>query len=95
MREERVWLVDENLEQTAPVGLTLAMRVSRPDAFAMTSGVIVPVDAELIEEVFDEMQGRVRGEADVIANDRRFATALYRTAVLSGALDQIALAESS
>ena len=33
MREERVWLVDENLEQTAPVGLTLAMRVSTPDAF--------------------------------------------------------------
>ncbi len=62
---------------------------------SMTSGAIVPVDAELIEEVFDEVQGRVRGEPDVIANDRRFATAIYRMAVLSGALDQIGLAESS
>ena len=95
MREECIWLVDESLEQTAPAGLTLAMRVSTPDAFAMTSGAIVPVDAGLIEEVFDEVQGRVRGEPDIIANDRRFATAIYRTAVLSGALDQIGLAESS
>ena len=45
MREEGLWLVDENLERTAPPGTTLAMRVSRPEAFAMTCGVIVPVDA--------------------------------------------------
>ena len=95
IREEPVWLVDENLEQTAPVGLTLAMRVSTPDAFAMTSGVMVPVDADLIEGVFDAVLGRVGGEPDRIANDRRFATALYRAAILSGALDQVGLAELS
>src|SRR5215212_3369153 len=56
--------------------MTLAMRVSRPEAFAMKCGVIVPVDAALIDEMFEEVQGRVRGEPDTIANDRRFATAI-------------------
>ena len=95
MREECIWLVDESLEQTAPAGLTLAMRVSTPDAFAMTSGVIVPVDTELIEQVFDDVLERVRGEPDMIANDRRFATAIYGMAVRGGLMDQIGLAESS
>src|SRR3954465_1663962 len=78
MREEGLWLVDENLERTAPVGLTLAMRVSRPETFAMTCGVMVPPNAVLIDEGLDEVQGRVRGEPAAIANDRRFATAIYR-----------------
>ena len=38
----------------------------------------------LIEAVFDEVQGRVRGEPDANANDRRFATAIYRAAVMEG-----------
>ena len=92
MREEGLWLVDENLERTAPVGLTLAMRVSRPETFAMTCGVMVPTNAVLIDEVLDEVQGRVRGEPGAIANDRRFATALYRRAVMSGIMDQIGFA---
>jgi hypothetical protein len=62
---------------------------------SMTSGVMVPVDADLIEGVFDAVQGRVRGEPDTIANDRRFATAIYRAAILSGVLDQVGLAELS
>lgn len=92
MREESLWLVDENLERTAPVGLTLAMRVSRPETFAMTCGVMVPTNAVLIDEVLDEVQGRVRGEPDAIANDRRFATAIYRIAVRSGIMDHIGFA---
>src|SRR4051812_22910044 len=87
-----LWLVDENLERTAPMGLMLAMRVSRPETFAMTCGVMVPVDATLIETVLEEVQGRVRGEPAAIANDRRFATAIYRIAVMSGIMDQIGFA---
>src|SRR3954462_11671960 len=34
MREEGLWLVDESLERTAPMGLMLAMRVSRPDTIS-------------------------------------------------------------
>ena len=94
MRGERLWLVDENLERTAPGGMTLVMRVSRPEAFAMTCGVIVPVDAALTEAAFDEVRGRVRGEPDAIANDRRFATAIYHAAVMDGIMDQIGFANT-
>jgi hypothetical protein len=53
---------------------------------------MVPVDATLIETVFDEVLGRVRGEPAAIANDRRFATAIYRIAVMSGIMEQIGFA---
>jgi hypothetical protein len=35
----------------------------------------------------------VRGEPDVIANDRRFATAIYRLAIADGIMDQISFAD--
>jgi hypothetical protein len=77
MRQEEVWLVDESLEQTARPGMVLAMRLSAPKAFAMTCGVVVPVDAVTLEEVFDTMLERLHGDADTIANDRRFATTCW------------------
>ena len=95
MREESLWLVDEGLEQTAAEGMSLAMRVITPETFAMTCGVIVPVDGMLLDEVFDEVLGRIRGEADAIANDRGFATAIYRKAVLEGLMDQVGLIDPS
>ena len=95
MRENSLWLVDESLEQTAPEGMSVAMRVIMPEAFAMTCGVIVPIDAMLLDEVFEEVLGRIRGEADAIANDRRFATTIYRMAVLEGLMDQIGFVDPS
>jgi hypothetical protein len=95
MREESLWLVDEGLEQTAPEGMSVAMRVITLETFAMTCGVIVPVNAMLLDEVFEEVLGRIHGEADAIANDRRFATAVYRRAVLEGLMDQVGLIDSS
>ena len=53
---------------------------------------MVPTNAVLIDEVLEEVRGRVRGEPDAIANDRRFATAIYRIAVMSGIMDQIGFA---
>jgi hypothetical protein len=53
---------------------------------------MVPTNAVLIDEVLEEVQGRVRGEPGAIANDRRFATAIYRIAVMSGIMDQIGFA---
>ena len=95
MREESLWLVDEGLEQTAAEGMSLAMRVITPETFAMTCGVIVPIDGMLLDEVLDEVLGRIRGEADAIANDRRFATAIYRKAVLESLMDQVGLIDPS
>jgi hypothetical protein len=94
LRQDEAWLVDEALEQSAPEGMALAMRLCTPDAFAMTSGIIVPVDREGMEEVLDEVLLRVRGEPDHVANDRRFATALYRMAVANGLMERISFEET-
>ncbi len=93
LRQDEAWLVDEAMERSAPEGMAAAMRLCTPDAFAMTSGVIVPVDREALEEVFDDVLPRVRGSPDQVANDRRFATAIYRTAVARGLMERIGFEE--
>jgi hypothetical protein len=94
LRRDEAWLVDEALEQSAPEGVAVAMRLCTPDAFAMTSGIIVPVDREMMEEVLDQVLPRVRGEPDQVANDRRFASAIYRTAVANGLMERISFEET-
>jgi DNA polymerase II small subunit/DNA polymerase delta subunit B len=81
------------MERSAPAGMAAAIRLCTPETFAMTSGVIVPVDREALEEVFDEVLPRVRGSPDQVANDRRFATAIYRTAVARGLMERIGFEE--
>src|SRR3954463_3499460 len=93
LREDEAWLVDEAMERSAPAGMAAAMRLCTPETFAMTSGVIVPVDREALEKVFDEVLPRVRGSPDQVANDRRFATAIYRTAVARGLMERIGFEE--
>jgi hypothetical protein len=94
LRQNQAWLVDEALEQSAPTGMAMATRLCTPDAFAMTSGIIVPVDREVMAEVLNEVLPRVRGEPDQVANDRRFATAIYRIAVAEGLMEQISFEET-
>ena len=94
LRQDEAWLVDEALEQSAPEGMTMAMRLCTPDAFAMTSGIIVPVGREVMEEVLDEVLPRVRGEPDQVADDRRFATAVYRMAVAKGLMRRVSFEEA-
>jgi len=93
LRQDEAWLVDEALEQSAPEGMVMAMRLCTPDAFAMTSGIIVPVDREVMEEVLDQVLPRVRGEPDQVANDRRFASAIYRIAVANGLMERVSFEE--
>ena len=93
LRQGEAWLVDEAMERSAPEGMAAAMRLCTPETFAMTSGVIVPVDREALEEVFDEVLPRVRGSPDQVADDRRFATAIYRTAVTRGLMERIGFEE--
>jgi hypothetical protein len=89
LRQGEAWLVDAAMERSAPEGLAAAMRLCTPETFATTSGVIVPVAREALEAVFDEVLPRVRGSPDQVANDRRFATAIYRTAVARGLMERI------
>lgn len=55
LRQSEAWLVDEGLERSAAAGMALAMRLCEPETFAITAGVIVPVDREMMEAVLDEV----------------------------------------
>ena len=86
LREVEAWLIDEQLEASAPEGMAFAGRLSQPGDFAMTCGVVVPVDRNLIEEVrLDPLAWR-RGDPEHVAQDPRFAIAIYRAAIDNGTI---------
>ncbi len=47
-RNIEIWLVDEGLEMSLPVGTAYATRYYAPDRFVVTAGVGMPVDIELL-----------------------------------------------
>jgi hypothetical protein len=94
LRDNETWLVDESLADSAEPGLTFAARLCWPAAFAMTCGAVVPVDAELMEEaLFDNMTLLHHTEPEQLANDPRFAAAIYRSALSAGIMDHVVFRE--
>lgn len=90
LRRTEFWLVDEGLERTLPDGDTLVTRVFAPDAFSVTCGVMMPVDLAIMTSVFYEVVPRLNHHTiEQICQDRRFAEAIYRTAMADGVMDEI------
>jgi hypothetical protein len=89
LREAEAWLLDEQLEASAPEGMAFAGRLSQPEDFAMTCGVVVPVDRSLIEEVTLDTLAWRRGDPEHVAEDPRFAIAIYRAAIDNGTMGGI------
>jgi hypothetical protein len=89
-RRAEVWLVDIGLESSMPDGGLIATRLFAPERFAMTAGVNVPFDLDLIEDIYAELPRRL-GESKVTAlvDDWRFAEAIYRVALANGIMDRI------
>jgi hypothetical protein len=89
-RRAKVWLVDIGLESSMPDGGMMATRLFAPERFAMTAGVNVPFDLDIIEDIYAELPRRL-GESEVTAliDDWRFAEAIYRVALASGIMDRI------
>jgi hypothetical protein len=89
-RGVEVWLVDEGLESSLPDGAALATRLCTPEGFAMTAGVLVPVDIELIEDAMADTPQLLRNRREELIDDRRFAEVIYRVALASGLMEQVA-----
>jgi len=89
-RRVEFWLVDEGLESSLPDGAALATRLFTPEGFAMTAGVLVPVDIELIEDAIADTPQLRRKRREEAIDDRRFAEAIYRVALPSGIMEQVA-----
>jgi hypothetical protein len=94
LRDSETWLVDEALAVSARPGLTFASRLCWPAEFAMTCGTVVPVDAELLEEVIlDSLAWLRRADLEQLADDPRFAMAIYRAALNEGIMDNVVFRE--
>ncbi len=90
LRDETTWLVDESLTENANSGLTFAARLCWPTAFAMTCGVVVPVSAELAEDTLLDSAGLSQHtELEQLADDPRFAVAIYRKALNAGVMEHV------
>jgi hypothetical protein len=85
VRERELWLMDEGMEYTAHDGDAFAMRIYTPDAFSITAGTGVACDRELLEDALDLVPqlGRKK-DVDAAVDDRRFAEAIYRVALVTG-----------
>src|SRR3954467_14829421 len=59
LRGEETWLVDEAMEKNAPPGVEMAARLLKPESFAMTARIIVPLlpDLMTLPEVMEEVSG--------------------------------------
>ncbi len=89
LRQEEIWLMDEGLEETVPEGYAFASRLFKPDEFYMTTGVGIPVDEGVVEEIAAVCPNM---SPDTITNERnnvRFIEAVYKTAIKIGAMDTI------
>ncbi|WP_149537710.1 hypothetical protein [Siccirubricoccus phaeus] len=75
-----IWLVDQNLAETAPPGTVLASRVGRVLGFAITTGVVALLDEGMLAAMLGTLrQGGVEGAA--LAEDPRFARAMWQRAL--------------
>jgi hypothetical protein len=91
LRGEEVVLLDEGMEQSADPGGVFAIRVAPIEDFVISSGAIVPLDAEVFEEIIDFLtDGEPDAELASLADDRRFAASVYELAIELGMMDRIA-----
>ena len=89
LRQSESWLVDESLERSGASGMCFAGRLCDADPFAITSGVVVPVDRPMLEDVLSDILACRRAEPERIGDDPRFAAAIYRAALDTGVLDAV------
>ncbi len=90
LREREVWLMDNGLEASGPEGMVFAARLTEPGDFALTCGVIAPIDElTLLDVAGVEIRRRARGTLETMAEDPRFAVSVYRAVLENGMMEVI------
>lgn len=88
-RESDLWLVDEGLEMSLPKGAACATRYCKPEDFAMTAGVCVPLDLVLLGTIVAAVPQLLSKALGEVVGDRRFAEAVYRAAIADGTTEMV------
>jgi hypothetical protein len=87
-RDLELWLVDIGIESSLPDGAGFATRLYALDWFAMTAGIIVPIDLELLSDALVDAPHLLRKSHAEAIDDRRFAEAIYRVALAGGLMQR-------
>jgi hypothetical protein len=91
LRNSKVWLLDVGLEHSMDNGELIATRLLTPGPFSMTAGVNVPFEIEMLEPICMILPQRMaNSKLTRIADDRRFAEAVYKVGLADGVMDRIA-----
>ena len=90
LRNSKVWLVDVGLESSMDAGELIATRLITPGPFSMTAGVNIPFGIEMLEPICMLLPQRMgNSKLSRIAEDRRFAEAVYKVGLANGVMDRI------
>jgi hypothetical protein len=90
LRGGEVWLVDESFATVARPKWVGAMRLMPVEDFFINCGVLVPMDQVSLAGAVIDRLGWVRGnDLKRVADDPRFAIALYRVGLERGAMDRV------
>jgi hypothetical protein len=90
LRNSKVWLLDVGIESSMDDGELIATRLLTPGPFSMTAGVIVPFEIEMLEPVCMLLPQRLsNSKLSRIADDRRFAEAVYKLGLADGVMDRL------
>jgi hypothetical protein len=90
LRNSKVWLMDVGLESSLVHGQLIATRLLTPGLFSMTAGVNVPFEIEMLEPVCRLLPQRVgNSKLSRVAEDRRFAEAVYKVGLAAGVTDRL------
>ncbi|WP_293908224.1 hypothetical protein [Phenylobacterium sp.] len=85
VRDADLWLMDEGMEASLPAGAVIATRIYQVGYFWMTAGVFVMLEPEILAEAIASVPCLARRTPAEAIDDRRFAEAIYRAALLDGA----------
>jgi len=95
LRNAKVWLLDVGLESSMHDGQLIATRLLTPGPFSMTAGVNVPFEIEMLEPICRLLPQRMgNSKLSLIAEDRRFAEAVYKVGLADGVMDRLAYLDS-
>ena len=90
LRNSKVWLLDVGLESSMGDGELIATRLLTPGPFSMTAGVSVPFEIEMLEPVCMLLPQRIgNSKLSRIADDRRFAEAVYKVGLADGVMNRL------
>lgn len=90
---EKLWLIDEGLEASAPVGAIVAGRMMAVEDFVMTCGVVVPLDKDVLLEAMGTVRRSSARNLVEAVREPSLAVALFRAAIHTGVAERMEFVE--